>query len=313
MGGTKIEVAALDDHGRIHARRRVPTPSDYAQLLDTLARLVAETEDEVGMTACVGVGCRGAKCPRTGLMKNAENLAIDGASFDVDLSARLQRPVRVANDAHCFALSEATDGAGAGASTVFGTIVGTGVGGGIVIDGQLLRGTNGIMGEWGHNPLPSPRGDEWPGPRCYCGRRSCIESYLSGGGMSRDHREITAQTLPAATIAERARQGDPECVAPLERYAERMARALASVINLLDPEVIVLGGGVSNIAELYDWVPQRWGPYVVSSSVATRLLPNRHGDASGVRGAAWLWPAGQSVSARQQAASPSSRDERVCR
>lgn len=292
LGGTKIEAAVLAGDGSMTARRRVPTPGSYTELLTAVAALVAQMEDEVGAQCSVGLGTPGAISPHTGLMKNANNTALNGRSFDRDLSSLLERPVRLANDAHCFALSEASDGAGAGASVVFGVIVGTGTGGGIVVNGELLTGINAIGGEWGHNPLPWPRGAEVDGPSCYCGKQGCIETYLSGPGLSRDHELVNGERCSGEVLAERAAAGDGNCLQTLERYADRMARALASVINIVDPDVIVLGGGVSKIQALYELVPQRWGDYVFSDHVATRLACNVHGDASGVRGAAWLWPAG---------------------
>jgi fructokinase len=235
------------------------------------------------------VGMPGALSRATGRIKNANSVCLNGQSLGQDLAALLGREVRLANDANCFALSEATDGTGAGAEVVFGVILGTGTGGGIVVRGRLLEGPNAIAGEWGHNPLPWPRDEERPGPACYCGLRGCIETFLSGPGMARDHGQFTGQTLTAVEIAQYAEQGDVACSATLERYEERLARALASVINNLDPDVIVLGGGLSNIARLYRNVPQLWGNYVFSDRVDTRLLQATFGDASGVRGAAWLW------------------------
>jgi fructokinase len=231
----------------------------------------------------------GAISPATGLVKNANSVWLIGQRIDADLEEALGRAVRFANDANCFALSEATDGAGAGAETVFGVIVGTGCGGGLVVQGHVCRGPNAIAGEWGHNPLPWPAAEELPGPPCYCGKHGCIETYLSGTGLARDHRAATGERIDAAAIAASAASGNPRARATLHRYADRMARALASIINVVDPDVIVLGGGVSNITELYDLVPARWGAYVFSDQVATKLVPPVHGDASGVRGAAWLW------------------------
>jgi fructokinase len=228
--------------------------------------------------------------PATGLVKNANTVVLIGHPLDRDLARALGRPVRVANDANCFALSEASDGAGAGARVVFGVIVGTGTGGGLVVDGKLLTGPHAIAGEWGHNPLPWPRDDERPGPPCYCGRSGCIETFLAGPSLARDHRLHTGETRDAGDIAQRAEAGDAAAVASMIRYEDRMARSLASVINLLDPDVIVLGGGLSNIARLYREVPLRLGQYVFSDTVSTPILPARHGDSSGVRGAAWLWP-----------------------
>jgi fructokinase len=226
----------------------------------------------------------------TGLVKNSNSVCLNGKPVRADLAQCLQRPLRFANDADCLALSEAGDGAAAGARCVFGVIVGTGTGGGIVVDGRLLAGPNGIAGEWGHNPLPWPAAAELPGPACYCGRHGCIETWLSGPGLARDHATHTRQELEAVAIVAQARAGQEPAQASLARYVERMARALASVINVLDPDVIVLGGGMSNIGLLYEAVPRRWGDYVFSDRVDTRLVRARHGDASGVRGAAWLWP-----------------------
>lgn len=292
LGGTKTEIAALGGAGREFLRRRVDTPrGDYAATVETVAGLVEAAEAKLGAPGSVGVAMPGAISPTTGLVKNANSTWLIGRPLDRDLGERLRRPVRVANDANCFALSEAADGAGAGASPVFGVIVGTGTGAGIVVDGKVLTGANAIAGEWGHNPLPWPAGDEAPGPACYCGRHGCIETFLAGPGMAADHRRATGDELTPETIAARAGEDDPRCRATLDRYVHRMARALAHVINILDPEVIVLGGGMGNIADLYRQVPQRWAPFVFSDRVVTRLLPPAHGDSSGVRGAAWLWPA----------------------
>ena len=274
------------------ARRRVPTPrDDYPATLEAVARLVAELEAEARAPARVGLGIPGAVSPATGLIKNANSVWLNGRPFARDLEARLGRPVRLANDANCFALSEATDGAAAGARVVFGVIVGTGTGGGIAVDGRVLTGPNAIAGEWGHNPLPWPRDDERPGPACYCGRAGCIETFLSGPGLRRDHHARTGRDLRPEEIAAAAAAGDPAAEDALVRYEGRMARALASVVNLLDPDVIVLGGGMSQLARLYASVPRLWGSYVFSDRVDTRLVPPKYGDASGVRGAAWLWPA----------------------
>ena len=289
LGGSKIEGIALADDGAIRARRRMPAPQgEYAATVKAVADLVGHLEAAANSRGSVGVGIPGALSPATGRIKNANSTWLIGQAFDRDLAAALDRPVRLANDANCFALSEASDGAGAGAASVFGVIVGTGVGGGIVIDGCLLQGANSIAGEWGHNPLPWPEPAELPGPPCYCGKRGCIETFLSGPGLAREH----GGGLAALAVAKAATDGEPLALASLERYCRRMAKALATVINLLDPEVIVLGGGVSNIACLYERVPALWGEYVFSDALATRLLPARHGDASGVRGAAWLWPKG---------------------
>ena len=291
LGGTKIEAVALGPRGEELHRRRVATPSgDYDAIVRAVADLVAEAERATGRTGTVGVGVPGIPSPTTGLMKNANSTCLNGRPLVEDLAAAIGRPVRVTNDANCFALSEATDGAGAGAGVVFGVIVGTGTGGGIVVDGRVLAGRNGIGGEWGHNPLPWPRGDEAPGPPCFCGKRGCIETFLSGPGMSRDHDEVTGERIDAAEIARRADAGDAASRATLARHAGRMARALASIVNVLDPDVIVLGGGLSKLPHLYEEVPRLWLPHVTSDRVDTVLRPPRHGDASGVRGAAWLWP-----------------------
>jgi fructokinase len=290
LGGTKIEAIALDHAGRERGRRRVPTPRDrYAATLAAITTLVEGLEREGREPARVGIGMPGALSPATGLVKNANSVWLNGRPLADDLERRLDRPIRVANDANCFALSEARDGAAAGARMVFGVIVGTGTGGGLVVDGRAWTGPNAIAGEWGHNPLPWPRDGEWPGPWCYCRKTGCIETFLSGPGLSRDHRQATGQGLDAAEIAARAAQADPACEATLRRYEDRMARALASVLNVLDPDVIVLGGGLSKLLRLYDAVPRLWGPHVFSDRVDTRLVPPAHGDASGVRGAAWLW------------------------
>jgi fructokinase len=292
LGGTKIEGLALADDGRELARRRVPAPrGDYDRTLRAIADLVSLIEGDAGGSGRVGVGMPGTISPATGLVKNANSTWLNSRPLGDDLPRLLDRPVRFANDANCFALSEATDGAAAGAAVVFGVILGTGTGGGVVVNGRVLTGANAIAGEWGHNPLPAPEHDERPGPECYCGRRGCIETFLSGPALARDYAEAAPEAdapLTAADVAERARAREPRAVARLERYVDRLARALASVINLLDPDVIVLGGGVSNIDALYDAVPDRWARYVFSDRVDTRLVRARHGDASGVRGAAWL-------------------------
>jgi fructokinase len=294
LGGTKIEGIALDAQGAEKMRLRVPTPTDgYAAIVAAIAGLVGELERQLDDRGTVGVGIPGTISPGTGLVKGANTVALIGHPLDRDLTAALDRPVRVANDANCFALSEATDGGGAGSRVVFGAIVGTGVGGGVVVDGQALAGPDGVAGEWGHNPLPWPGDDERPGPDCYCGKAGCIETFLSGPGMARDHLRHAGEQLGAPEIAGRAAQGDAAAAATLGRYHDRMARSLATIINVLDPDVIVLGGGMSNVAQLYQSVPAAWGRYVFSDSVRTALRPPRHGDSSGVRGAAWLWPAVQ--------------------
>jgi fructokinase len=290
LGGTKIEAVALERDGAELARIRVATPkTDYRAIVGAIVDLVAEVEARTGRTGSVGVGTPGAISPATGLMKNANSVILNGKPLDSDLAEALGRPVRLANDADCMALSEATDGAGAGARTVFAIILGTGVGGGIVADGELLAGPNAIAGEWGHNELPGLSREGDPVPDCYCGRSGCIETYLSGPGLEADHRLHEAVTLDAREIAAR-RGSDPGASRTMGRYVDRLARALASVINILDPHVIVLAGGVSNVEWLYEAVPARWGAFVFSDSVATPLRQSVHGDSSGVRGAAWLWP-----------------------
>ncbi len=287
LGGSKIEIVALADDSAQLLRRRVPTPrEDYPGTLAAIAGLIEQAESELGRQGSVGIGIPGAESRVTGLIKNANSTWLIGKPLRRDLEALLRREVRLANDANCFALSEASDGAAAGAEVVFGVILGTGVGGGIVAHGKVLTGANAIAGEWGHNRLP---GDEPEWPACYCGRRGCVETFLSGPGMKRDHVRANGEFLDPDEIAARALAGDAACAATLRRYELRLARALAQVINILDPDAIVLGGGLSNIACLYDNVPKLWGAAVFSDQVATRLLKNRHGDASGVRGAAWLW------------------------
>lgn len=290
LGGTKIEAAALDGAGVVRARRRVPTPRRYDEVLGALVQLVRALEREAGPVGVVGVGAPGGRSPVSGRHHNAENTALEGQRFEEDLGQVLERPVRVANDAACFTLSEAVDGAGAGAAVVFGVIVGTGTGGGTAVEGRLLRGANAVGCEWGHNPLPWAGAEELAAP-CGCGRQGCVEAFLSGPALARDHERVTGEALSAVAVASRAAAGEAAAAATLDRYVDRMARALASVINLIDPEVIVLGGGVSRIAALYERVPARWGQWIAAKAVRTRLVRNRHGDASGVRGAAWLWPA----------------------
>ncbi len=290
LGGTKTEIVALDRRGRERYRRRVPSPrGDYRATVENITRLVEAAEAELGARGTVGVGIPGAESPRGGLIKNANSTWLNGRPLRADLEARLGRPVRLANDANCFALSEAVDGAGTQAGTVFGVILGTGVGGGLVVGGRVLTGANAIAGEWGHNPLPWPEDDERPGPPCYCGRHGCIETWLSGPGLAADHRRRTGEELTARQIAQRADNGDDSARATLKRHTRRLARALATVVNVFDPQVIVLGGGLSQMPHLYRQVPRLWGEWIFSDQVLTRLAPPRHGDASGVRGAAWLW------------------------
>ena len=304
LGGSKTEIIALDERGATLLRRRLATPQgDYAATVATIVALVEAAEVELGQVCSVGVGIPGAESCLSGLIKNANSTCLIGRPLRADLERALQREIRLANDANCFALSEASDGAAAGADVVFGVILGTGVGGGIVVNGQVLPGANAIAGEWGHNflavPLPGEGGDAGASlrdpslneaPLCYCGRRGCVETYLSGPGMTNDHACTSGQVLDARSIAARAAAGDAQCAATLQRYEARLAFALAQVINVLDPDVIVLGGGLSNLAQLYASVPAQWGAHVFSDEVRTRLLCNTHGDSSGVRGAAWLWP-----------------------
>ena len=292
LGGTKIEAIALDSHGSVLLRHRIATPANDAEAtISAIRDLVLEVEARLGGRGTVGVGTPGSLSPVSGLLRNANSTCLNGLPLDKLIAAALDREVRIANDANCFALSEAADGAAAGAAVVFGVILGTGVGGGVVIDGKLLNGRHGIGGEWGHNPLPWPLDADRPGPLCFCGRHGCIERFVSGPGMADDHLAITGETWTAQEIATRAAGGDGRAQATLDRYIDRLARGLAHVMNLIDPDVIVLGGGLSNLALLYDTVPARWGRYVFSDVVATRLVPPVHGDSSGVRGAAWLWPA----------------------
>jgi fructokinase len=290
LGGTKIEAVGLDDTGRVMARRRTPAPrGDYHQTLSAIVALVHDIEREAGATGTVGIGIPGTISPATGLVKNSNSTWMNGRPLAEDLPPLLGRPVRFANDANCLALSEATDGAAAGAAIVFAVIIGTGTGGGVVVNGQVLVGCNAVAGEWGHNPLPAPRPGEWPGPPCYCGRSGCIETFLSGPALERAYHNAGGPAASADEIARRAAAGETLAVDCLATYEERLARALGSVINIVDPHVIVLGGGLSNIERLYTSVPTLWSAYVFSDEVRTRLVRAAHGDASGVRGAAWLW------------------------
>jgi fructokinase len=290
IGGTTIEAAALDGEGGLVDRRRIATPAgDYAATVAAVAGLVATIERSLGERGTVGIGMPGAFSPATGLVKNANSTCLNGRPFDRDLGAALDRPLRFANDADCLALSEAIDGAGRGAAIVFGAILGTGVGGGITVHGRPLRGRNAIAGEWGHWPLPWAADDERPGPSCWCGKRGCIETFLSGPGLARAYRASSGEESAPQAIAARAAAGDAVAEHTMVCYEDRLARGLAAVINLIDPDVIVLGGGLGQIARLYETVPRRWGAYVFSDAVATRLSPPAWGDSSGVRGAAWLW------------------------
>lgn len=323
LGGTKTEIIALDEkNGKELYRQRVPTArGDYKVTLESLAGLVAQAEQTLGKTGTVGIGIPGTVSTDTGFVKNANSTWINGHPLDKDLEKILGRPVRIENDANCFAVSESVDGAGAGRALVFGVIIGTGCGGGIAINGRAHRGLNSIGGEWGHNPLPYPRVaqtdttrhydlferapqvkdaldgyfsqemtvSEYPGPLCYCGRRGCLETWISGTGFKNDYRRVTGEEKSTHDIIAAAKDGEAKAAAALARYTDRLARALAGVINILDPDIIVLGGGMSNVDSLYRDVPQRWGRYIFSDTVRTQLAPARHGDSSGVRGAAWLW------------------------
>ncbi len=290
LGGTKIEMVALASDGSELCRQRVPTPSgDYQGIVEEITRLVERADELASPTfRTIGVGTPGVISPRTDAIKNSNSTVLNGKPLHIDLSKSLGRPLVMMNDAACFALSEARDGAGAGARVVFGVIVGTGVGGGIVVGEETLVGLNGLTGEWGHNPLPWPQPGELPGESCYCGKSGCIETFLSGPGFERLFLEGTGRSLRSMEIVEEARSGERPAAEAFESYVDRMARALASLINVFDPDVIVLGGGMSNVDELYKQVPQRWGRYVFGGEVVTRLVRNVHGDSSGVRGAAWL-------------------------
>lgn len=290
LGGTKTELLAMDETGRELFRERRPTPpKSYEDTLKNLTSMVQDCEKKLGLKGSVGIGIPGVSSPVTGKIKNSNTLYLIGKELDKDLGARLDRTIRLANDANCFALSEATDGSGAGHKVVFGVILGTGVGGGIVVKGEIITGANAIAGEWGHNPLPWPSETEYPGEKCYCGRQGCIETFLSGSGLKNDFHRFTKKNLEPKDIVKLAESGDTEALEALDRYERRLARALSSVANLLDPDVIVLGGGLSNLERLYTNVPKLWTDFVFSDHVATKLKKAKFGDSSGVRGAAWLW------------------------
>ncbi len=290
LGGTKIAAVVLDADGSVVWQTRIATPRhDYGATVEALAGVVAAADAAAGAPCTVGVGMPGAISPATGLVKNANSTWLNGQPFQRDLETRLGRAVRCANDANCLAMSEAADGAAAGAAVVFGVIVGTGTGGGIVVNRHVVTGANAIAGEWGHNPLPWPSADELPGPACYCGRFGCLETWLSGPGLAADFTRQTGETVRAEDVVSRASTGDAAARRALDAWTSRLARGLASVINLLDPDVIVMGGGLSEIASLYDDVPRLWSSWVFSDHVDTRLVPAKYGAASGVRGAAWLW------------------------
>jgi fructokinase len=290
FGGTKIEAAALDGAGVVLARQRAPNPGGYDTAMQTVADLVRQVEGAAGRPGSIGIGIPGSVSPRTGLVRNANSQYLNGRRFGSDLEAVLGRPVRLANDANCMALSEAADGAGAGATgVVFGVIVGTGCGGGVVVGGKLVDGANGVAGEWGHTPLPWPT-DQDKAPPCWCGRKGCLETYLSGTAFEADYQRSTGRRRSAPLIVEDARAGERWATQVLSRYIERLGRALAMIVDIIDPEVIVLGGGMSNVAELYERLPGAVAPHVFSDSWSARIAKAVHGDSSGVRGAAWLWP-----------------------
>lgn len=290
LGGTKIEIIAIDESGKELARKRVVTPQgDYPGILNTIVRLINDIEAITKQSGSIGIGTPGALSPATGLMRNSNSVCLNGKPVKKDLEQLLKRPLRMANDANCFALSEATDGAAKDAAVVFGVIVGTGTGAGVVVNQKVLTGPNAIAGEWGHNPLPWPQDIERPGPDCYCGKQGCIETFLSGPGFERDYQLETGKLLRASDIVGLADEGDAQAEQCLRRYEDRMARSLSHIINVLDPDVIVLGGGMSNVQRLYKNVPSIWGNYVFSDVVLTRMVPPMFGDSSGVRGAAWLW------------------------
>jgi fructokinase len=289
LGGTKIEIAVLGPDGSEVLRQRIPTPGGYAATVDGIAELVRQAERQLGVTATIGIGIPGVISPATGMVKNANSIALNGHPFDADISRQLGRPVRVENDANCFALSEATDGAGAGYGVVFGVILGTGCGGGIVMQGRVHQGPHRVAGEWGHIPLPWMQPEEFPGPHCWCGRWGCLETFVAGPALARDCDGPEAND--ASALPARAAAGDGRAQAALDRHVDRLARGLAVVINLLDPDAIVLGGGLSNMDHLYSELPRLLPRHVFSDVIATPILRNMHGDSSGVRGAAWLWPA----------------------
>lgn len=299
LGGTKIEGVALSAAGEILVRQRVATPRDYESTLVALTQLVLDVEEQAGARGSVGIGIPGAIVPETGLVKNANSIWLNGKPLGRDLEARLSRPVRLMNDANCFALSEASDGAAAGADVVYGVILGTGVGGGIVVGGRCLTGPNLIAGEWGHNPLPWLTADEYPGPSCYCGKFGCVEAFLSGPGFEHDHLVHTGESRASREIVAAAAAGEAGASASLARYHDRLARALASLANLLDPDVIVLGGGMSNIDGLPEAAAAAVHRYVFSDTFVTPIVRARHGDSSGVRGAAWLWPETEKAAVRR--------------
>jgi len=291
LGGTKIEIIALDDNGATVLRRRVPTPAgDYSATVRAVVELVRSAQSQFGSLATVGAATPGALSPQTGLLRNSNSVVLNGKPLDRDLGGALGQPVRLENDANCLAISEATDGAGAGYRVVFGVILGTGVGGGIVIEGRILTGLNRIGGEWGHNPLPWATENERPGHRCYCGKYGCIETFLSGAGLMREYFSLSQKEFPAEQIAAAEEAGEPFAVRSLAMYKHRLARSLGALVNVVDPDGIALGGGISNISSIYDGLPELIGQHAFSEGVRTMVVRAAHGDSSGVRGAAWLWP-----------------------
>ena len=302
FGGTKIEAAALAPDGRFLARMRAPNPGSYDAAIGVVRDLVAQVEQQAGGRGSIGVGSPGSVSPRTGVMRNANSTWLNGRRFREDLEASLGRPVRLANDANCLALSEAVDGAAAGLKVVFAVIIGTGCGGGLVVDGQLVEGANGVAGEWGHIPLPWPTAEEAPGPHCWCGRHGCLETWISGSGLRRDHAQRTGQDLTGEAIIAAARAGDVGAGASFERYLDRLARGLAVICDIADPDAFVFGGGLSNVGELYERLPGLIEPHVFSDGWRARLSPAQWGDSSGVRGAARLWtPAEAEAQSRAEA------------
>jgi fructokinase len=291
LGGTKIEALAIDHLGLELARHRIDTPrDDYDATIQAIRGLVHRLEQETGKTGTVGAGIPGSISRITGLVKNANSTWLNGRPLDRDLTAALAREVRLANDANCLAVSEATDGEAAGKRVVFGVILGTGCGGGVALDARVHEGLNGVAGEWGHNPLPWPRPEEYPGPACYCGKRGCMEMWVSGTGIALDYRTVTGRSLSAQEIVSEFEAGNREAAGAIERFEDRLARGLAQVINILDPDVIVIGGGVSKIEHIYREIPKKLPAYVFGGEMLTPIVPAKYGDSSGVRGAAWLWP-----------------------
>ena len=301
FGGTKIEAAALSADGEFLSRHREPNPGNYPDALKLVCDLIGRAEAEAharnphlsGRVATIGVGAPGSVSPRTGVMRNANSTWLNGKTFREDLEAALKRPVRLANDANCLALSEAKDGAGAGAKAVFAIIVGTGCGGGVVVDGHMIEGANGLTGEWGHIPLPWPRPEEYPGPTCWCGHVGCLETWVSGTGFARDFHAVTGREMKGEEIIDAMRQGDAQAHDAFDRLLDRLARGLAVIVNTLDPDVFVFGGGLSNVPEIYRLLPDKILPHVFSDGWKAELKPARWGDSSGVRGAAYLWAQGR--------------------